>query len=74
MADDEETSGTPWGLIFLGIFFLFAATFFFMGVSAIDHATYQPSSFKPPVIDNTVENLFGSAYLSYKPGAALMSA
>lgn len=74
MNEHEETSGTPWGLIFLGIFFLFAAAFFFIGVSAIDQGTYQPSSFKPPVIDNTVENLFGSADLSYKPGAALMRA
>lgn len=74
MADDEETNGTPWGLIFLGIFFLFAATFFFMGVFAIDNAIYQPSYSKPRVFDNTVENIFGSSDLSYKPGAALMSA
>lgn len=75
MADDEETNGPSWGLIFLGIFFLFAAAFFFMGVSAIDHATYQPSTYsKPRLFDNTVENLFGSSDLSYKPGAALMSA
>tara|TARA_Y100000389_G_scaffold204783_1_gene259607 strand:- start:1193 stop:1417 length:225 start_codon:yes stop_codon:yes gene_type:complete len=74
MADDEETSDTPWGLIFLGFFMLILAAFFFMGVSAFDQATYQPSYSKPRVFDNMVENLFGSSDLSYKPGASLMSA
>jgi hypothetical protein len=74
MADDEEISDTPWGLIFLGFLILILAAFFFMGVSAFDQATYQPSTYKPRVPDNTVEMLFGSPDLSYKPGASLMSA
>ena len=51
MADDEETSGTPWGLIFLGIFFLFAATFFFMGVSA------------PPALPSTRATFWGRVFV-----------
>ena len=73
MADDEETSDTPWGLIFLGFFMLILAAFFFTEVSTFYQATYQPSASKPRVFDNTAEMLFGSSDLSYKPGASLMS-
>ena len=69
MAEDEENNNTPWALIFLGILMLFLAVFFFMGVSAVDQAAYQPSSY-----NKMGETLFGSPDLSYKPGASLMSA
>lgn len=67
MADDEETSGTPWGLIFLVFFMVMAGVIFFMGIPAFDQAIYKPG--------NRVEVLFGgSPDLSYKPGASLMRA
>lgn len=66
---DEENNDIPWTMIFLGILMLFLGAFFFMGVSAFDQATYQPSSY-----NKMGETLFGSPDLAYKPGASLMSA
>lgn len=71
MVEDGENNDTPWGLLFLGIFFLFVLAYLFIGGYTLDQATYQPSK---PIVFDPVETLFGSLDLSYKPGAALMSA
>lgn len=60
MANEDENEGGSGGLIFLLFLMILLMALGFWSVSAFDQATYKYS--------------FGSSDLSYKPGAALMSA
>lgn len=60
MAQDDENESGSTTMVLLGILIMLLMAFGFWALSSFDQATYKYS--------------FGSADLSYKPGASLMSA